>query len=527
MELFSLWFVCFLIISLAAYYITGKFASGYQWIVLLVASLVFYGWTGINNLAFIVFTSLTVWGGGVLCDRLSDSFAEKKKSGGLEKSELKALKEQLARRKKWITAAVLIANFGILAFLKAGNQALEAVMKLSGGEFRPLGLVLPLGISFYTFQSAGYLIDVSNSKYRAERSYPRLLLFCSFFPQLIQGPINRFDELSETLYTPRKLNAEHVKRALLLILFGLLKKAAIADLLVDGIGEVFDNVSPGISGSTVIFWILMYSLQQYADFSGGIDMVMGVAQLFGIDMMQNFRQPYFAVSLGDFWRRWHISLGAWMRDYVFYPFALTKPMQGLGKLANKKLGKHFGRTLPAVVANILVFFIVGIWHGTESHFILWGLYNGIIIGLSDLMSPLFEKLGGLLQVNTSSKGFRVFRIIRTFIVVNIGWYFDRIYDLKDCLLCMRRSVTDLRLSELYPTLTGMVYFQESRFLIVILSTVFVFVNSVIRETGRDTYDVLHRRNIVLRWGIYYAMLLLILAAHTFVTISGGFMYANY
>ena len=170
--------------------------------------------------------------------------------------------------------------------------------------------------------------------------------------------------------------------------------------------------------------ILLYSLQQYADFSGGIDMVLGVAQLYGIEMMPNFRQPYF-LPRWDFWRRWHISLGAWMRDYLFYPFALTKPMQRFGKWATSHWGKHFGRVLPAAVANLLVFAVVGIWHGPQAHYLAWGLYNGLVIALADLLEPAFKKLNTVLHIPTESRGWHVFRIVRTFIIVNIGWYFDR------------------------------------------------------------------------------------------------------
>ena len=144
---------------------------------------------------------------------------------------------------------------------------------------------------------------------------------------MIQGPINRFARMKEQLFAHHDFDWEQTKRALFLILFGLMKKYAIANLLVDGIAAILDSPSSDIPGSVVIAGILMYSAQQYADFSGGIDLVLGIARLFGIQMAPNFRQPYFAVSLGDFWRRWHISLGAWMKDYVFYPFALTKAMQ--------------------------------------------------------------------------------------------------------------------------------------------------------------------------------------------------------
>ena len=143
-------------------------------------------------------------------------------------------------------------------------------------------------------------------------------------------------------------------------------------------------MTPDIPGSVVVFGILLYSAQQYGDFSGGIDMVEAASSLFGVGMAENFRRPYFSVSLADFWRRWHITLGTWMRDYVFFPFALTKPMQRLGKWASERLGEHLGRTLPACVANILVFLIVGLWHGAEPHYVAWGLYNGVVIALADL-----------------------------------------------------------------------------------------------------------------------------------------------
>lgn len=148
-------------------------------------------------------------------------------------------------------------------------------------------------------------------------------------------------------------------------------------------------------------------------FPGGIDMVLGVAQLFGIEMMPNFRQPYFSTSLGDFWRRWHISLGAWMRDYLFYPFALTKPMQRFGKWATGHWGKHFGRVLPAAVANLLVFAVVGIWHGPQAHYLVWGLYNGMVIALADLLEPAFKKMNTALHIPTESRTWHIFRILRT------------------------------------------------------------------------------------------------------------------
>ena len=273
--------------------------------------------------------------------------------------------------------------------------------------------------------------------------------------------------------------------------------------------------------------ILLYSLQQYADFSGGIDIVLGVAQLFGIEMMPNFRQPYFSTSLGDFWRRWHISLGAWMRDYLFYPFALTKPMQRLGKWATGHWGKHFGRVLPAAVANLLVFAVVGIWHGPQAHYLVWGLYNGMVIALADLLEPAFKKMNVALHIPTESRTWHIFRILRTFVIVNIGWYFDRVglslgaAYLRNTLMSFRPEALTAEAPAAFAAVTGPAWG------IVAISTVLVFVHSLIAELGREPYTEVQRLPLALRWGLYYLVMFLVTLSFICVTETSGFLYANF
>ena len=282
-----------------------------------------------------------------------------------------------------------------------------------------------------------------------------------------------------------------------------------------------------LAGSMALLAILLYSLQQYADFSGGIDMVLGVAQLYGIEMMPNFRQPYFSTSLGDFWRRWHISLGAWMRDYLFYPFALTKPMQRFGKWATSHWGKHFGRVLPAAVANLLVFAVVGIWHGPQAHYLAWGLYNGLVIALADLLEPAFKKLNTALHIPTESRGWHVFRIVRTFIIVNIGWYFDRNEFVQGCIY-LRNTFTDFNLSALAANAPGaFAAVSGPAWGLVIISTLLVFAHSVLKEQGRDPYAEVQRLPLALRWGLYYLVIFMVLLSFICVNETVGFLYANF
>ncbi len=447
--------------------------------------------------------------------RFSDQYHKIRKDKSIDRARRKEIKAAFDKKRRMILWTIIVINFGMLAVLKYLHPFFE-------------GFLIPLGISFYMFISIGYLVDIYFEKYEAEKNPFRFLLFVSFFPQLIQGPINRYDQMKEQLYGRHTLDWYRCKRALILILFGLLKKYTIANLLVHEIANILDAPTEKTPGSAIVFAILLYSAQQYADFSGGIDIVMGVAELFGIKMMPNFRQPYFSVSLGDFWRRWHISLGAWMRDYVFYPFALTSPMQKFGKWAKKHLNVHFGRVLPASIANILVFFLVGIWHGSQWHFIFWGLYDGIVIAVSDICAPLFAKITERLHINVKSKAFYLFRIIRTFIIVNIGWYFDRIYDIRDCFLCMKNTFFNFQMSQLDEFLGPILKIMPTKaYVIVTVALCIVFADSVIKERGKDAITLLDNRPLVLRWLLYFGMIFMILESFNFAVDAGGFMYANY
>ena len=525
MQLYSLQFVAFLCLSLAAYFALGRIAPRCQWTVLLAASLGFYVCTGWHNLLFILLTAGSSWAVGMAFGKLEErsKAARKAASDRAEKKEIKARFNHY----KWLALlAALALNFGVLSYIKYWNVLLDGLGM--GGSFLASSLLLPLGLSFYTFQSMGYLIDAYNGKARPERNPLKYLLFVSWFPQLIQGPINRFDQLADQLCAPRRFDPAGAKRALLLIGFGMLKKFVVADMLVKTIAACLDQVTPGTPGSIIAFGILLYSAQQYGDFSGGIDMVRGVSQLFGVRMAENFRQPYFSVSLGDFWRRWHITLGAWMRDYVFYPFALRPSMRRLGEWCSAHLGQHAGRTLPACVANVLVFFLVGLWHGAEAHYIWWGLYNGLVIAAADLAAPLFKRALSALRVDPAAKAWHAWRVVRTFVVVNIGWYFDRIYNFGDCLQAFHNTFFYFRSSKFFSTLAGFkIQYLELCLALAAIGCVVVLVVSILRERGVDVSEKLLSLPVVFRIAIYLVATLLVLFSFLLVPTSGGFMYANF
>lgn len=525
-QLYSLQFVSFLALALIVYFMVGRTRyRRFQWVVLLVGSLGFYLFSGWENLFFIGITALSVWLVGLHFDKL-DQLEKALKKDAADRAAKKEIKRRIKQRKWVFLLLVMLLNFGILSYIKYWNVILGMFGAADG--FLASQLLLPLGISFYTFQSIGYIIDCYFGKYPPERNFARFLLFVSYFPQLIQGPINRFDALATQLYESHHLDIYNARRALLLIGYGIFKKYAIADVLVGSVSSALDSIDASTPGSIIVYGIFLYAIYQYADFSGGIDMVRGVSQLFGIKMAENFRQPYFSISIADFWHRWHITLGAWMRDYVFYPMALRPSMKALTAWATTHISKHVGRTIAGCLANIVVFFLVGLWHGAEMHYIFWGLYNGLLIASADLARPLFTWLIEKLKINVESAPYHVFRIIRTFILVCIGYYFDRLMHADDLPIAFYNTLFNFQPANFVPYLQ---LHPTANFtlciLLAVVSCLILFTVSVMAERGIDVKGRILAAPLVVRFLIYTVFAALILFSFTLVQSSGGFMYANF
>lgn len=531
MELISLNFFLILIAIVAAYYVVGRLAPRAQWMVLLAGSIVFYGFAGGWALmVWIAVIALVTWGAGLALDHFERAGkAARKAAKG--RDEKKAVKKWFLRKKRFVLVGALVVCVGILGYFKYWNVLLS-YMGLAQSP-TSLGILLPLGMSFYTFIALGYLIDSYNAKYEPERNFARYLLFISYFPQIIQGPINRYDALAPQLNEPRHADAQGIRRALLLLGFGIVKKLAIADVLAGLVNVVFTKAAgPNIPGSLAVYGVIVYAIQMYADFSGGIDIVRGVSELFGIQMAQNFRQPYFSVSLADFWRRWHMSLGTWMRDYVFYPLAVTSPSRRFGKWAGRHLGKHAGRTLPACVANIIVFLLVGLWHGAEMHYVVWGLYNGLIVALADLCSPLFDRLANVTHIQRESMGFRIFAIVRTFVVVCIGRFFDCFAQVEDSFYALYNVFvrhTFIPISNVLATYNVEHSERLGLSLITVLMCVLLFAIDVFSEKGTDVRTCILSWRAPLRVAFYLLVIILTVYAGAYDAANGGggFLYANF
>ena len=414
----------------------------------------------------------------------------------------------------------------MLAVLKYTNFAIENVNAIFHAGISFQKLILPLGISFYTFQSMGYIIDVYWGKYEAEKNPFRFALFVSFFPQLLQGPIGRFDRLARQLYEQHSFDLLKAQYALQLMLWGFFKKLVLADRAAVVVNQVFQNYTQ-YSGVTNIVAVLMYSIQLYMDFSGGMDVVMGVAALFGVELDQNFKRPYFATSITDFWHRWHITLGTWMKDYIFYPVSLSKWMGKFGKWSKKAFGKKTGRVVPICVANIIVFLVVGIWHGAAWKYIAYGLYNGLIIAVSSLLAPLYRKGFEKFHINPKSGAWHVVQILRTFLLVNISWYFDMAVSLSAAFAMMKSTVTGFSLATLTDGSLMMLGLDKLDYMILAMGCLVVFLISFLKERGIQIRESLGRKPLVIRWAVYGMLVFGIPMFGYVMTTTGGFIYAQF
>lgn len=411
----SMTFIVFFAVVLLLYYLMPK---KIQWLFLLASSYFFYLYASPKFLFYILFTTVSAWAGAVIMGQKWTEEKIKLAENGVDKKEIR---EKGKTQRKRVLIAVLVANFGILFFLKYFNFISDNLNLLLGanGKLPRLNLILPLGISFYTFQSMGYVVDVYWGKVQAEKNIAKVALFISYFPQIVEGPISRWKDLTDQLWTQRRAEWPCIKAGLELMLWGLFKKLVIADRFAVVANYVFGNYEE-LSGFQILFGAFFYAIQDYTDFSGCIDIARGASEAMGIRLEENFQRPYFSRTIPEYWRRWHITLGSWFKDYIYYPISISTAMKKLSKKARDRFGKHIGRSLPALLGLSLVWLITGIWHGSSWNYILWGCYYGFLIICGILFEPIIKGVNKKLKLNHSNPAVICLQVMRTFFLTMIG-----------------------------------------------------------------------------------------------------------
>ena len=478
----------------------------WQWLMLLAVSLAYYMTFATAAPVWLMVTILATWGGALRLEKLNTAAKEQGK-GSPERA-------RLTREKKLWLAAVVAVDLGLLVALKYRGL-------LAGGS-----IVAPLGISFYTMTAIGYAVDVFRGKVQAERNVLRVALFLTLFLQIVQGPFLRYGDLGPKLRAPLAFDYDRLRRGAVRVLWGLMKKAVIAERLGEYVQAALAD--PSRQGSPVMLVALIaYSVQIYADFSGYMDMILGVGSILGLTLPENFENPLAARSVSDFWRRWHITLGAWFKDYVFYPISVSGFATQWGRKLRKKGKPRPAKLLPALLGLAAVWPLTGLWHGATWNFLLWGLLNGVAIALSLATEPWQQKVLARLHIRPESRGFQAFQVVRTFLLLTLIRAFSRTETLPQALEALRYALAPNPANGFHLFPVGTVATTNYHFLLALALSVLMLL---VERAGKP--EALLDRFDKMRLPLKYAVgLSLIYVVLLFGTLSrdlfSGFLYAGF
>lgn len=402
----------------------------YQRFVLLIGSYVFYAFTSVKALFMLFAITLITYAGGRVIGANHANEAAYLAANTLEREDKKAYKASQAKLRGYFLTAVIVALLGILFVFKYLNFTLFNISLLLGtsSSFKNLEILLPIGLSFYMFQTMGYVIDVYRGGVEAEKDITKYALFASYFPQIMQGPIGDYSRLAPQLYSEHQFDVSQAVLGLQRVAWGVFKKLVIANNISLAIDRVF-NTYWTWEGFVWVIVLCMYAIHLYADFSGYMDIAIGCSQMLGIEIDENFNAPYFSKSVPEFWRRWHMTLGAWFKNYLFYPLLRTKWLDGMRKKLKKSGKKQLSSTLPTVIALGITWVLTGIWHGASWNYLAYGAYYAFFLMMAASMEPVYTKWQQKHPKISDSKWFNSFRVVRTFTIVTFEYAIFRPYSL--------------------------------------------------------------------------------------------------
>jgi len=528
----QLFFVNLIIFAAITYTVYFLIPSKFQWIVLLLSSLVFYALIDYRMLLYVALTVCSVFFCAKLICFLHETQAElfENRSSEWLKENRQKQKEKYDSQRKLILAVCLIFNFGLLAVLKYFsflNWFINSLFsKIFNFSIPDIGLLLPL--SFYIFQSAGYILDVYRRKYPAEQNIAKFALFITFFPQIMQGPIGRYDHLAPQLLASHKFESKQFSDGLKLMFWGFIKKLLIADILSPFAARILSDDSA--LGITITVGILMRILQLYANFSGGIDVSRGIARCMGIEIAENFRRPFFAVSLFDFWRRWNITLGAWMKDYLLYSITFSKGFFRLQKTLRKRFGNYAGKIIPSCMAMTFIFIVVGIWHGAALKWLAFGFYNGGLIGMIILLQPVAVKISVLISGHKKVEKLLYFiNVFKTFILVFFGMTLTAQGGLLAGLTYIKRIIISLFSPStwlLLPSYLSKYNFGKEQMIFLFPSLAVFLTISLLQENGYVIRNVFAKVPVFFRFSFYCFFICYILIFARLVNV-GLYLYGQF
>lgn len=461
----SIEFLLFVLVLVFIYYV---FPKKYRYIVLLIGSLIFYYLFSGKYIIFILLSSVITYFSGKLIEKYND------------------------KRKLILTLSILL-NLSFLLVLKYNN--------FFGDIFRVVGInipykkfILPIGISYYTLETISYLTDIYRKRMKAENNYLKVLLFLVYFPQIVEGPIANYSRLSKTLFNTEKFNYDNFVSSFVLIGWGFIKKLVIADRAGIFVSKVFENNYGGI---LLVIGVILYTLQIYADFSGCIDIVSGVSELFGVKLDENFKRPFFSKSIQEFWRRWHITLGTWLKEYVFYPVSLSKINMKLNLKLMKMKSKYLSKFIITAFPLFFVWFFNGMWHGASFKYVVYGLYYYVLMMIGILLEPILKKIISIFKVNTEVWSYKFFQAIRTILIVCFGMFLFRVDSFAQMGVMLHSKASTALFS------LGL---KKADFALLIVGIFIMLIVGVIQEFNINIREELQKQNLIFKWLVYYIII---------------------
>ena len=411
------------------------------------------------------------------------------------------------KTKKFILFLAIVINLGVLVILKYTNFLGENIFAIFHQRFTTVHFITPIGISYYILQMISYLMDISSGKIHTDHGIVDFAVYASFFPTLIQGPITRFNEIKDSILACNPITYQNLKFGSQRILFGLMKKMLIADRLDPAVSKIFTSYTQ--DGLFSLIGAVLCTIQLYMDFSGIVDICLGSAEIFGIKLPENFRQPFFAENASDFWHRWHITLGTFLRDYVFYPISLAKTTRRLSKFFTKHFGKAAGKFIGPLIALFAVWFLNGLWHGPYWSYIFYGLYYFCFMVLEILLKKPVEDFLKKQQIDNNHTGLRIFRFVKLFIIVIIGELFFRAKALAVGWTMFSSIFTNFHLSTFKDTLPFL-RLDMIDWSIVIVGIVIIFLVDFYKEFHGSIRNAIELKPTWIRWSIIYTCIFALL-----------------
>lgn len=521
-DIVSLAYITFLLVLVCLYYLSPK---KYQWWVLLGGSILFYTLSGIHYIIFILGSAFVtfIMAKKIYAKRMA---VEQLIQAEQDRKMKKQLKTDLQKANRDILIMGLIASVGVLAVIKYSGFVILNVNRVCQVSIPMVSLLMPLGLSFYTFMLVAYIVDVHRGKYEAESNFGRFFLFISFFPHVSQGPIARYDEVAPQLREHRSFDIDNFCLSAQRILWGFFIKLVLADRLAVLVDAVYDSYETQ-SFMMLAIASVVYSIQIYADFYSSMEIAIGSAQLFGIRLSENFLRPYFSTNMPEFWRRWHVTLGTWFKDYVFYPVSISKKVMKLSVDTRKKFGPNTARIVAAIPPIMGVWMLTGLWHGSSWKFVAWGMFHGMLILLSTAFSQNVQNGLKKIGIKTEALDYKLLQMVKVFVLCTIGRVFFRADSLRAALKILWSMATLSNPSEEIFNFTE-INLDTFDYKIIVISILILLIVSIIQEKRGSVRELIASMNIWVRWVIWLALILAIVLVGIYgVGTTPVFIYESF